>query len=352
RHRGPARRVAAVGPGVLARRRHRLPDPARRQPGGGGGPRPDGARGHHLRPPGPARRARDLPRGALPLRGQPERGPPAQGARAARHRARRAEGVGGGDRPRHRAGAGDHRGRPLAHRRGRGRPPLSRRVRRLALAAAGLLAAAACAPASAQSPWSRALAPFPVLVESGTPYDPPFFGGLDVPRPQLVDIDGDGDLDLFLQERTDQLTLFENTGSAAVPRFEWRTDRYQGLETGEWYRFTDLDGDGLPDLLGEAKYSRIRYWRNAGGGRFTVAADTLLDVDGVAIFAERQNIANLTDLDCNGRPDLFLGQLDGSVDRYEQVGTDAAGAPSFLLLARRFENISIVAQMTPTARHG
>ncbi len=225
-------------------------------------------------------------------------------------------------------------------------------MRRLALAAAGLLAAAACAPASAQSPWSRALAPFPVLDESGTPYDPPFFGGLDVPRPQLVDIDGDGDLDLFLQERTDQLTLFENTGSAAVPRFEWRTDRYQGLETGEWYRFTDLDGDGLPDLLGEAKYSRIRYWRNAGGGRFTVAADTLLDVDGVAIFAERQNIANLTDLDCNGRPDLFLGQLDGSVDRYEQVGTDAAGAPSFLLLARRFENISIVAQMTPTARHG
>jgi hypothetical protein len=225
-------------------------------------------------------------------------------------------------------------------------------VRPAAFAAAALVVAAGCAPASAQAPWTRALAPFPVLDSAGTPYDPPFFGGLDVPRPQLVDIDGDGDFDLFLQERTDQLTLFENTGTAASPRFTWRTDRYQGLETGEWYRFVDLDADGLPDLLGEAKYSRIRYWQNTGGGRFTVAADTLLDVDGTPIFAERQNIANLTDLDCNDRPDLFLGQLDGSVDRYEQVGTDAAGAPRFVLLARRFEGISIVAQMTPSARHG
>ena len=196
------------------------------------------------------------------------------------------------------------------------------------------------------------MAPFAVRDPAGAPYEHPFFGGLDVPRPQLVDADADGDLDLFLQERTDQLTFFENTGSAAAPRFEWRSDRWQGLETGEWYRFADLDGDGRPDLLGEAKYSRIRYWRNQGGSRFVVAADTLRDADGIAIFAERQNIANLTDLDCNGRPDLFLGQLDGSVDRYEQVGSDPAGAPLFLLLAKRFEGISIVAQMTPSARHG
>ncbi|MGH7585065.1 MAG: FG-GAP-like repeat-containing protein [Gemmatimonadales bacterium] len=177
-----------------------------------------------------------------------------------------------------------------------------------------------------------------------------------MPRPQLVDIDGDGDLDLFLQERTDQLTLFENIGTARSPRFEWRSDRFAGLEHGEWFRFTDLDADGRPDLLGEAKYSRIRYWRNTGssGGApsYTVAADTLRAVDGQPIFSERQNIPNVVDLDCDRQPDLFLGQLTGTVDRYEQEGSDERGAPLFAQVAVRFEDIEIIAQITPSMRHG
>ena len=228
---------------------------------------------------------------------------------------------------------------------------------RAAALASALTLAPGTAPAAAQAGgWTRVIAPFAVRDSAGNPFDHPFFGGLDVPRPQLVDIDGDGDLDLFLQERTDQLTLFENTGTARAPRFEWRTDRYGALETGEWFRFNDLDADGRPDLLGEAKYSRIRYWRNAGasGGAvsFTVAADTLRLADGAPIFSERQNIPNVVDLDCDRRPDLFLGQLTGTVDRYEQEGSDERGAPLFEQVAVRFEDIEIIAQITPSMRHG
>src|SRR5690606_15440162 len=115
---------------------------------------------------------------------------------------------------------------------------------------------------------------------------------------QLVDVDGDGDLDLFVQERSGQVSFYERAGD----RWTWRTDRYEDLDVGEWYRFVDLDGDSLPDLLGETRYSHVRAWRNVGtrgAPRFTMWADSLRDIDGKPIFADRQNILNVIDIDCN-----------------------------------------------------
>ncbi|HEY0306436.1 MAG TPA: hypothetical protein VGC44_15785, partial [Longimicrobiales bacterium] len=98
-------------------------------------------------------------------------------------------------------------------------------------------------PASDQTPFTRVIAPFNVTDESGRAYTMPFLGGFDVPRPQFIDIDADGDLDLFVQERSNDLMFFENTGTAARATFVWRTDKYQHLDIGEWSRFIDLDRD-------------------------------------------------------------------------------------------------------------
>jgi len=194
----------------------------------------------------------------------------------------------------------------------------------------------------------REVYPFVVSDTSGVPYDHPFLGGFNVPRPQFIDIDADADLDLFVQERTGQLMFFENTGDARHAHYVWRTDRYKHLDVGEWTRFFDLDGDGDYDLLAEQTFSFIRYYRNDGSPTlpvFTPVVDTLRDAVGEPLFSDRQNIPNLTDIDCDGRLDLFLGQLDGTVTRYESVGLDAQSVPRFQLLTRRFEDISIVAQM-------
>ena len=197
-------------------------------------------------------------------------------------------------------------------------------------------------------PFERQVYPFEVRDASGTPYDHPFLGGFNLPRPQFADIDGDGDLDLFVQELTGAIKFFEHTGTATAPRFVWRTDRYDDLDIGEWYRFIDLDEDGDLDLLGEERFSYIRYFRNEGSPQnpvFTLVTDSLKDASGQPLFADRQNIPNLTDIDCDGLLDLFIGRIDGTVLRYESVGMDDDNIPRFQLLTERFEDIEIVAQI-------
>ncbi len=136
----------------------------------------------------------------------------------------------------------------------------------------------------------------------------------------------------------------------------WRlaTDRFQDIDIGEWYRFVDLDDDGLFDLFAESPLSGVRYFRNVGtrtAPRFVVAADTVRDVQGTAVYADRQNIAQFADIDCNGRLDMLLGRVDGTITRYELQNLDTLRAPRFRLLTERFEDIQIVGQLQPSA-HG
>ncbi len=194
------------------------------------------------------------------------------------------------------------------------------------------------------SSYTRIIAPFDVTDENGRTYEHPFLGGFDVPRPQFIDIDDDGDFDLFIQERSNELMFLENIGTSQQARFVWRTDKYQNLDIAEWNRFIDLDRDGDFDLLAEEPFSYMRAFRNVGSkqqARFELVPDSLRDASGAAIFADRQNIPNLTDLDCNGRLDLFLGRVEGTVTRYEQGETDT----HFSFVTERFEGIEIVAQI-------
>jgi uncharacterized protein (DUF2141 family) len=181
----------------------------------------------------------------------------------------------------------------------------------------------------------------PVTDATGRPISAPFLGGFDVPRPQLVDINGDGTLDLFLQERPGELMLFERAGDDWM----WKTDRFENLDIGEWYRFADVDADGKVDLLSEMRTGYVRVWRNDGtktAPHFVALGDTIRDVDGRAIVADRQNILNAVDIDCNGKLDLFIGRVQGVVDRYEREGNSPDGSPRFRLLEESWQGIEVI----------
>jgi hypothetical protein len=220
-----------------------------------------------------------------------------------------------------------------------------------ALAACGTRPSLApvAAPSSGPLSYEFRVNPFPVTDSTGRVLELAFLGGLNVPRPQLVDADGDGDLDLFLQEYSGHVMLLEREGQApdGLPRFLLRSRRYADLDIGEWYRFSDLDGDGDQDLLSELPYSYVRFWRNAGSRsapRFVPPTDSLRDADGRALFADRQNILQAADIDCDRLPDLLVGRITGTVVHYEMVAGAASDAPRFRFVTDRFENIEIVAQ--------
>ena len=199
--------------------------------------------------------------------------------------------------------------------------------------------------ATSEMPTRRILAPFEVYKANGDAYPYPFLGGFNMPRPQLLDIDADGDHDLFVQEHPNAIMFFERNDTPGPLLWTWRSDKYAGLDIGEWYRFADMDGDGDFDLLAEQPYSHMRYYKNVGTplrAAFVQAADTLRDAEGEPVFSDRQNIPNITDIDCDGLPDLFIGRIDGTVMRYEAVETEPV--PVFKLLTENFEDIRIVAQ--------
>lgn len=226
----------------------------------------------------------------------------------------------------------------------------------LAGCASGGVAPDAAAPDRAAAPgdaaagvspgFVRAVTPFPVFDEAGEPYEIPFLGGFNVPRPQWVDIDADGDLDLFVQETTNRLLFFEREDTPEGRRHTWRPEAWSDLEVGEWFRFVDVDADGDRDLLAESPFSYMKLYRNtgtAGGAVFELIADTLTDTSGEAIFSDRQNIPNAADMDCDGRLDLLIGRLVGTVTRYEATGAIGENASPFRHITDRFEGIEIIA---------
>ena len=209
-----------------------------------------------------------------------------------------------------------------------------------AVVAVALLSAARGAAPPAWS-FTLRVAGIPVSDSAGRQMPGPFLGGFDVPRPQLVDINGDGKPDLFIQERSGELMYFERVGDEWV----WRTDRFQNINVGEWFRFVDVDHDGRIDLLAELLTGYIRVWHNEGTKtepKFVALGDTVRDVDGRALVADRQNILNAVDIDCNGKLDLFIGRVQGVVDRYEEEGKSPDGTPRFRLMEEAWQGIEVI----------
>jgi hypothetical protein len=86
------------------------------------------------------------------------------------------------------------------------------------------------------------------------------------------DLDGDGDLDLITQKASGRVKYYQNTGSATDPAFALRADPLVDTsgnpinpEDPNVPALADIDGDGDLDLfLGRADSGKIRWYRHAG----------------------------------------------------------------------------------------
>lgn len=149
-----------------------------------------------------------------------------------------------------------------------------------------------------------------------------FAGRFDRSKPSLADIDGDGDLDLFLGRGDGRIMFFENKGgktkpswrlvNAAVSAFSSRSGRVlQRIDVGENAAPTlvDMDGDGDLDLMVGSASGRVYYYVNEGN-RF-LATFRLRNSNFLGKPAGLNVVVKFPDLNGDGLPDLSLGNEAG-----------------------------------------
>jgi hypothetical protein len=163
------------------------------------------------------------------------------------------------------------------------------------------------------------------------PVSNPFgIAGLDsVMFPSFVDIDNDGDQDMFVLELYGNNKYYQNIGTASAPSFTGAVQNPFGLSINPNSLnpdFADLDGDGDFDLLIGEYYGFMRYYQNTGTSsapNFISGVQLPFGLDTVNQIA----LPAFADLDNDGDQDLMVSSYYGRIDYFENIGS--ATVPNF-----------------------
>jgi hypothetical protein len=176
-----------------------------------------------------------------------------------------------------------------------------------------------------------------------------FAGGIDTPRFQFVDIDGDGDRDLFILDRDGLLWFYRNTSASYLLEPNQRF----GISAGSWFRFVDIDADGDLDCFTNQEFSEVTLYTNTGTAfhpQFQLTTAAIVDTSGIELFSERFSVPAFADIDGDGDLDFLTGSQSGSITLYRNVGT--AQNPSFAFVTNVFNGIQIIGGGLRKPQHG
>jgi hypothetical protein len=138
-------------------------------------------------------------------------------------------------------------------------------------------------------------------------------------RLQWVDITGDGNIDMVFTGTSFQTSLtslyyFENKSSGSFSFADGLQSTEFTLIRSENAYLTDINEDGILDILLGKSNGALQYWRNAGtSGTFNYVLEDESYL-GLAASVTRQNLrALVADLEADGEEDLILGDQTGTL---------------------------------------
>lgn len=165
--------------------------------------------------------------------------------------------------------------------------------------------------------------------------------------PAFVDIDNDGDSDLFVGTGNALLggygdvAFFENTGTSATPSFVERTGTANPLDLVDVSAndgraapaFVDIDNDGDMDAFVGAGDGRVRYFENTGSATSPAFVEILGTDNPLRVTVDNYAMPTFVDIDNDGDMDAFIGNgnngfYGGRVGFFENTGS--ATTPAFL----------------------
>jgi hypothetical protein len=154
--------------------------------------------------------------------------------------------------------------------------------------------------------------------------NPEFFVNV---SPVLVDIDADGDHDLFMIDGNYHFYYYQNNGTPQWPEFVLITNQWQGINSGYYACLADLDGDLDLDLIMSATGENLYLYRNVGwpqNPQMALEDTTLLPGSFTSIYTPY-----LADIDSDDDYDIFVGHVNGGLLFFRNItgDTSAVGPP-------------------------
>ncbi len=184
-----------------------------------------------------------------------------------------------------------------------------------------------------------------------------------------IDVDNDGKKDLIVsptyEEDFSGIWMYKNTGSAAVPVFNYQVNNFLQHDmietgTGAYPAFFDYDGDGLMDMV----IGNYTYYQSSGGfksglslyrnvGTSTAPAFELITRDYAGLFNYTFAIGygndvhpTFGDVDGDGDQDMIVGDYNGKLQFF--TNTAGPGNPAnFSFTGPNYQNIDIGSNAAP-----
>ncbi|SFT77429.1 Por secretion system C-terminal sorting domain-containing protein [Lishizhenia tianjinensis] len=175
-------------------------------------------------------------------------------------------------------------------------------------------------------------------------------------HPVLVDLNGDGLLDLILAnfyrykdllDKESAIQYYQNTGTANQPEFTLITEDWNNFANSNFGlrihpTFGDMDNDGDMDMFIGSELGNLHYYENTGTSTnpvFNTPQVNITDATGTIIDEDAYVSPQLFDLNDDDLLDLIIGRKDGTLAYYQNTGT--ASNYQFTLSNANLGNVNV-----------